>query len=320
MVPGGAPRSGLRGRSGSLDFPAKSTSNDKQNDDDWEPDDESNRTSRSMLVLGPGQKEHQGRCHTSEYDELTLKFLASVRITHHLAVSTHLHGWTHHIGAVVQTDGLVRRCIFGDRGDLSPCETREVVWGFEKVFIVRHGQSEWNLEGRRQGQLDSPLTETGRRSAQAAGSTLSKLDVDAIVSSPLGRAWQSAQTIDAVLGLGIQSESGLSEIDHGELAGLTDDEIEKSNPGLLAERRSHLYDWRFPGGESYSDGDCRAAAALRRIEATPARRPVLVTHEMIARMLLRNLLGLDTEDALGRSFAQGVVYQVILSSHTLTIA
>ena len=66
MVPPDALRTGTRGRSGALDFPAKSTSNDKQNNDDWEPDDESNRTSRSVLVLGPRQKEHQGRRHTSE--------------------------------------------------------------------------------------------------------------------------------------------------------------------------------------------------------------------------------------------------------------
>jgi broad specificity phosphatase PhoE len=194
-----------------------------------------------------------------------------------------------------------------------------VGWGFEKVFIVRHGESEWNIQGRRQGQLDSPLTEAGRCTAQRAGSILSELDADALFSSPLGRAWRTAQTIDTVLGLGIQSEAGLSEIDHGELAGLTDDEIERSHPGLLAERRVCLYDWRFPGGESYSDGDLRAAAALRRIESAPSRRPVLVTHEMTARMLVRNLLGLAAEDALGRSFIQGTVYQVILPDHILAI-
>jgi broad specificity phosphatase PhoE len=206
-----------------------------------------------------------------------------------------------------------------DRGDLDPWGAEEVSWGFEKVFLVRHGKSEWNVEGRRQGQLDSPLTEAGRCTAQRVGSILSELDADALFSSPLGRAWQTAQIIDAVVGLGVQSEAGLSEIDHGELAGLTKDEIERSNPGLLAERRSCLYDWRFPGGESYSDGDVRAAAALRRIAAAPARRPVLVTHEMIARMLVRNLLGLSPEDALGRCFVQGTVYQVTTPGNILAL-
>jgi broad specificity phosphatase PhoE len=193
-------------------------------------------------------------------------------------------------------------------------------WGFERVFLVRHGKSEWNMKGRRQGQLDSPLAETGRSSAQRVGSMLSELDPDALFSSPLGRAWSTAQIIDAILGLGIQSEVGLSEIDHGELAGRTDDEIERSHPGLLAERRSRLYEWRFPGGESYADGDLRAAAALRRMEATSTRRPVLVTHEMIARMLVRNLLGLATEEALSRSFSQGTVYQVIPPDNVLVMA
>jgi broad specificity phosphatase PhoE len=123
----------------------------------------------------------------------------------------------------------------------------------------------------------------------------------------------------AVLDLGIHSEDGLSEIDHGELSGLTNLEIERSNPGVLAQRRSCLYDRRFPGGESYSDGDLRVAAALKRIEAFPARRPVLVRHGMIARMLLGNLLRLENEDALGRSFCQGTVYQVIVPNDILAV-
>jgi probable phosphoglycerate mutase len=186
-----------------------------------------------------------------------------------------------------------------------------MTWDFEKVFVIRHGESEWNVEGRRQGQLDSPLTEAGRSSAQQVSSRLLELNPDALFSSPLGRAWSTAQIIDAVLDLGIRSEIGLSEIDHGDLAGLTAAEIEGSHPGLLAKRRTCLYSWRFPGGESYADGDLRSAVALRRIERTFARRPLLVTHEMIARMLVRNLLGLATDEALNRSFVQGTVYQII---------
>jgi broad specificity phosphatase PhoE len=185
-----------------------------------------------------------------------------------------------------------------------------VAWGFDKVFIVRHGETEWNVQGRRQGQLDSPLTEAGRSSAQRVSVLLSELDPDALISSPLGRAWSTALIIDAALGLGVRSEVGLSEIDHGELGGLTNDEIEASHPGLFAERRACLHGWRFPGGESYADADLRAAAALRRIETTLTRRPALVTHEMIARMLVKNLLGLSTDRALNRSFTQGTVYQL----------
>jgi broad specificity phosphatase PhoE len=192
--------------------------------------------------------------------------------------------------------------------------------GFDKVFIVRHGETEWNVQGRRQGQLDSPLTEARRYSAQQVGVLLSELDPDALNSSPLGRAWSTALIIDAALGRGIRSEGGLSEIDHDELGGLTNDEIEEFHPGLLAERRACLHGWRFPGGESYADGDLRAAAALSRIATSFTRRPVLVTHEMIARMLVRNLLGLRADEALNQSFTQGIVYQVTPTKGILAIA
>jgi probable phosphoglycerate mutase len=194
-----------------------------------------------------------------------------------------------------------------------------MAWEFDKVFIVRHGETEWNVQGRRQGQLDSPLTAAGRSSAQQISDSLSELDPDALFSSPLGRAWSTALIIDAALGLGIRSEGGLSEIHHGELGGLTNDEIEESHPGLLAERQACLHSWRFPGGESYADADLRAAEALSRIEATLTRRPVLVTHEMIARMLVRNLLGLSADEALSRSFTQGTVYQVTPMRGILTM-
>jgi probable phosphoglycerate mutase len=195
-----------------------------------------------------------------------------------------------------------------------------MTWDFEKIFVIRHGESQWNVEGRRQGQLDSPLTEAGRSSAEQVSAVLLRLNPDSLFSSPLGRAWSTAQIIDAVLDLGIRPEVGLSEIDHGHLAGLTSDEIETSHPCLLAKRRSCLYTWRFPGGESYADGGLRAAAALRRIERTFARRPVLVTHEMIARMLVQNLLGLATDESLDRSFTQGTVYQIIPPSDIQAIA
>jgi len=195
-----------------------------------------------------------------------------------------------------------------------------MAWRFDRVFIVRHGETEWNVQGRRQGQLDSPLTEAGRSSAQQVSVLLSELDPDALFSSPLGRTWSTALIIDSALALGVRSEGGLSEIDHGELGGLTNDEIERSHPGLLAERRACLYGWRFPGGESYADGELRAAAALSDIETTFVRRPVLVTHEMIARMLVKNLLGLSADEALNQSFTQGTVYQVTPMKGILAIS
>lgn len=104
--------------------------------------------------------------------------------------------------------------------------------------------------------------------------------------------------------------SDLAEIDHGTFAGLTNEEIEARHPGELARRAQSRYTWSFPGGESYADADVRAGAALDAVVATGATSPVLVTHEMNGRMLLRTLLRLDPQDAFEQSLSHGSVIEV----------
>ena len=164
--------------------------------------------------------------------------------------------------------------------------------------------------GRRQGRLDSPLTEAGRRHAESVADLCVALDADAVFSSPLGRARATADVVGSRLSLPVVVISDLAEIDHGAFAGLTNDEIEARHPGELARRARSKYSWSFPGGESYADADVRAAAALDAVAATGAISPVLVTHEMIGRMLLRTLLRLDTQDALEQSLPHGSVIEV----------
>ena len=64
-------------------------------------------------------------------------------------------------------------------------------------------------------------------------------------------------------------------------------DIEERHPGELARREEQKYEWRFPAGECYSDADLRAGRALRQIECDGAARPLLVTHEMLARTMIR---------------------------------
>ena len=97
----------------------------------------------------------------------------------------------------------------------------------------------------------------------------------------------------------------LAEIDHGNFAGLTNNEIEARHPGEIARRAETKYTWTFPGGESYADADMRAKAAINRVASSGADSPVIVAHEMIGRMLLRSLLRLDRNEALKRSLPHG---------------
>ncbi len=101
-----------------------------------------------------------------------------------------------------------------------------------RVLLVRHGQSEWNADGRWQGQADPPLTDLGRHQALHAARNLGV--VDAIVASDLQRASETALIIAGELGVGpLVLEAGLRERDAGEWSGLTRAEIDRDWPGYL---------------------------------------------------------------------------------------
>jgi broad specificity phosphatase PhoE len=187
-----------------------------------------------------------------------------------------------------------------------------------EVFLARHGETEWNRAGRRQGQLDSPLTPEGRAEVQRMAERLRAPGaIDAIFSSPIGRALTTAQLYADALGLTVVVVDELAEIHHGDTAGLRADEIEEAFPGALAARAADKYRWCFPGGESYADGDVRAAAALRVLTSSGAERPLVVSHEMIERMLLRHLLDLSPAEALAYGHPHGVVYRVDVAARSL---
>ena len=101
-----------------------------------------------------------------------------------------------------------------------------------RLMVIRHGQSEWNAAGRWQGRADPPLTMEGRRQAAAAAQVLGAFD--AVVSSPLQRATETAASIVEHLGIGpVLTEPDLMERDAGEWQGLTRAEIEMTWPGFL---------------------------------------------------------------------------------------
>lgn len=140
------------------------------------------------------------------------------------------------------------------------------------MLLVRHAQSEWNAQGRWQGQADPPLSELGYAQARVAASRIGSVDV--VVSSPLQRALETARLVADALGVGpVVIEPDLAERDAGEWSGLTRVEIEAGWPGYLADRR------RPPGFEADEPVQRRALAALDRIEAEYRGAEVLVlTH------------------------------------------
>jgi broad specificity phosphatase PhoE len=178
------------------------------------------------------------------------------------------------------------------------------------VYLARHGQTEWNVARRRQGQLDSPLTTDGLAQAAETAALLDGRGIDAIFASPLGRATDTANIIAEALDRPVVIVGDLAEVNHGHFAGLTNDEIRSKYPGALETRSNDKYEWRFPGGESYADADQRAERALELIASHHRQRPLLVSHEMIGRMLLRQLVGLTPNIALTTNQPHNVIYEI----------
>jgi probable phosphoglycerate mutase len=183
------------------------------------------------------------------------------------------------------------------------------------IYIVRHGQTEWNRDGRQQGVLDSPLTPLGIAQARAAGETLrgliGSLDAVRIEASPIGRAWNTARIVAETLGLDpgvVIEEPLLAEHDLGEWGGLTYPEIDARFPGARKTRAADKWDYVIPGGESYALIDVRARAWLAKPHPAPVM--IAVTHEMLSRTLQGAVGGLSQQDTLLCNHPHDRVFQL----------
>lgn len=136
------------------------------------------------------------------------------------------------------------------------------------ICLVRHGETDWNLHHRYQGQADIPLNATGHEQARRVAGAIGDDGWDAIVSSPLSRAMATARAIAEIAGIdenAIERESDLAERSYGHAEGLT-----------LAEREARFPDANWPGLEEWDDVAKRAMLALERIEDRHAGERVLV--------------------------------------------
>jgi probable phosphoglycerate mutase len=148
-----------------------------------------------------------------------------------------------------------------------------------KLIIIRHGETVWNVEGKKQGQFDSPLTSLGIKQAKALAQRLTEESFTALYASDLGRAYKTAEYIAARTNHKIFSEQGLRERNFGIFQGLTDEQIKNKYP---AEYHSHLADtvnYRIPEGESLRQFYERGTACLENLTARHAGEIIaVVTH------------------------------------------
>ncbi|WP_028929517.1 acid phosphatase [Pseudonocardia asaccharolytica] len=162
--------------------------------------------------------------------------------------------------------------------------------GICRIFLLRHGETEWSATGRHTGRTDVPLTDHGRALARAAGPVLRALRGPAapppalVLTSPRSRATTTAE----LAGLRIdRADDRLAEWDYGDYEGRTTPEIRETDPGWT------IWSHSTPGGETAEQVASRADAVLAEVrEVLPRGDVVLVGHGHFSRVLLARWIGL----------------------------
>ena len=164
-----------------------------------------------------------------------------------------------------------------------------------RIILIRHGQTEWNQEERFRGRVDIPLDEVGLRQAQATAERLAEYKVTAIYSSPLRRAYTTAEFVARRLNLPVTILDNLIDMSFGTWEGLSIKEAREQDGPLFDKWIKNPEGIRFPEGESIEDVRERAAAALRDvISRHPDETVVLVSHRVICKLLLCEALNIDS--------------------------
>jgi broad specificity phosphatase PhoE len=175
-----------------------------------------------------------------------------------------------------------------------------------EILLARHGETDWNRERRVQGHTDRPLNDEGRRQADVLAAELESEPIDAVYSSDLVRAHETARIVAERLGLDVTVLPDLRERDFGTWEGLTDDEIlarfpqARTGPWGDAESREEMLE--------------RVRAAMRRVaDAHPGGRVLVISHGGPVRALLTACGGGEAG-----SIGNCVVHRVRLQGETLT--
>jgi probable phosphoglycerate mutase len=185
-----------------------------------------------------------------------------------------------------------------------------------QLYLIRHGETDWNAQRRLQGQLDIPLNDRGRAQSARCGKILRAVmaargrtaDEFAFISSPLSRARETMEIIRAGLGLTPKHyvvDARLAEMSFGRWEGLTYEEVKASDRAGVAMRERDKWNFSPPDGESYA----KLCARVRNWHAELAGDAIVAAHGGVARALMVVLgIRMPAEAPLG-DIAQGVVYE-----------
>ncbi|MBV9580030.1 MAG: histidine phosphatase family protein [Chloroflexi bacterium] len=166
-----------------------------------------------------------------------------------------------------------------------------------RILLARHGETVFNVEGRWQGQADSPLTDRGRAQAGELARALADEPIAAVYSSDLGRATDTARAVAALHALEVRPEARLREIDVGEWTGKHRDEINAAYPGGLKAWATQPSSYQLPNGENIRDAQSRALEFFaERMPSHAGETVVVISHGALCQAILVNAMGGTVDD------------------------
>jgi len=162
------------------------------------------------------------------------------------------------------------------------------------IYLVRHGQTAWNKEEIFRGRTDVPLDETGRKQAEFVGQYFRGIEIHAIYSSPLARAWETAEAIARSHNLKVEPLEAMIDMSFGNWEGHAHQEIREIDGETYRRWAESPHLARLPGGESLDDVRARSMTALEALVRNhPDQNLVLVSHRVVCKVLICAILGLD---------------------------
>jgi broad specificity phosphatase PhoE len=163
-----------------------------------------------------------------------------------------------------------------------------------RVYLVRHGTTDWNKEEIFRGRLDCKLNETGQAEARALAGYFKDIPVEVIYSSPLSRATETAQVIAAAKGLRVLPDPAFMDMDFGAWQGLPLKEVKEKYSDLYRVWRERPQAITFPGGENLAQVRARAREGLTRVvQDNPEKTVLIISHRVVTKVLICAVLGLD---------------------------
>lgn len=161
------------------------------------------------------------------------------------------------------------------------------------IYLIRHGQTDWNRDKIFRGRADVPLNERGREEARALSKHLEHVRPRACYSSPLSRAFETAEIAVRPHSLEVQPDDGVIDIDYGAWQGLPDAEVSKRFTPLRQRWLETPQRVKFPGGESLAMVRKRALGSLERIRSEhPEGVVFVVAHRVVTKVIMCAALGL----------------------------